>query len=146
MLDIEQDTDITDKDSASWEAICSFAEGGDGPDPNSLKLGMTVSADDPWNIRCVEIICNQLTAMITNMEASASDMQDITEGYWKDMIAEKLRRLRVMWRAARRLPGERDEEWEDRMRQKKDEEMASSRRLARRRHVRFCMSKRATHS
>lgn len=70
-LKIKKDYEIGDKDSAPWDAIVAFAEGGDGPDPDSLTFAMTVSVDDPWNIRCVEILSKKLREKAKGMEGSA---------------------------------------------------------------------------
>lgn len=110
---------------------------------------MTVSVDDPWNIKCVNILLIKLDKLIKDMGPTLKDKLDgQSEAYWRDMIVAKFQRLRTTWRSTRMRSDETDEQWEERMGTKKVEDLRKARQLSRRRTVRIhvCVSDPRTYS
>src|SRR5262245_23771102 len=110
---------------------------------------MQVAVDDPWNIRCVDILFNKLREIIKGTGNPSDNTWDSqTEAYWRDMIVQKFQRLRAQWRRAQFFQGETEEEWEERMEKEKKEAAAKARRLSRRRMVKFhkCVTRRMTNT
>jgi hypothetical protein len=133
-----QDDDIDQKESAPLEVIFQYNQGGDGPNPDSLMFAMTESVDEPWNIKCVDILFNKLRDMVKAMGDSFENvLEGQTEEYWKDLLVAKFQRLRVIWRKSQMRPGETEEQWEARIEKERVEAEKKARQLSRRLTVRF---------
>ena len=93
--------------------------------------------DEPWNIKCVDILLDKLRETVKAMEEPFKDILDgQTEAYWRDLVLQKSLRLRRVWRQSRRRPGESEREWEERMAERRADADKKARQLSRRLLVR----------
>jgi hypothetical protein len=140
-LGIEQDSDITTKDSADLavvEAYNNLIDGADEPDVSALKLDMLGNTYSLWNKRIVELLVQKF------------DVEDENENEWglpsrlnfyiQDIIKKQLRRFRMLWRCGQCQLKENGEmetenEWEERQWERQLERLKDARHLTRHQNV-----------
>jgi hypothetical protein len=138
-FDILQDSDIITKQSASITAVQAYndEEGGDGPDPENLSFEMTGAKDSAWNQRVVAILLEKFREAEKEEGSSLPGRSDI---YVKDLIQERFKRIRGVWRKSQRCMKasgelESEGEWEGRVVTEQMEQLKKARHLTRRRAV-----------
>lgn len=110
---------------------------GDGPDPENLCFEMTGPKDSAWNQRVVDLLLKKFREVEKEEDWSIPDRSDV---YVKNLIQEKFKRIRTIWRKAQLRTKESgeledEEEWERRASSEQMEQLKKARHLTRRRAV-----------
>jgi len=114
--------------------VVAYSEGGDGPDPSSLMFGMSLSVDEPWNIKCIDILLEKLHTIDQRFRTVVDRQSD---AYWRDLISKRFNRLRTEWRKSQMIEGETEKDWNERMEKMTLAELKQKRQRARRLAVRL---------
>jgi hypothetical protein len=136
-LEINQDDDIVNHHAADPDKVQGHNQGwGPGPDDNDIRFDMNGGLKSEWNNAVFRLLLNR------SLELKKDDnLPERSEAYIKDLIEERFKRLRILWKACQPRatdsgkPETRDE-LEDRINHKKDAELKNARHATRRRNVR----------
>ncbi|KAF8579237.1 hypothetical protein K439DRAFT_1359979, partial [Ramaria rubella] len=99
MLNMEQDDNIVMHENALKEDIDQYHQGlGNGSDPEELWLDMKGEVNSSWNSKVFQILCNKL-----KMKMEDYNLPERSDGYLEELIRDKFKCLRVLWRAIQKL-------------------------------------------
>ncbi|KAF8583153.1 hypothetical protein K439DRAFT_1283732, partial [Ramaria rubella] len=98
MLNMKQDDDIVLHENALKEDINRHQGLGNGPDPEELRLDMKGEVNSGWNSKAFQILCDKL-----KMKMEDCILPERSDGYLEELIRDKFKRLRVLWRAIQKL-------------------------------------------
>jgi hypothetical protein len=137
---ISVDAEAIQLSTADIGSVMAYNESGleeDGPNFDDLQIDMLGSIDAVWNKRVIVVILDKVRELEGGEDWFLPYRSD---DYIKDMIKDKVERIRGEWRAVQPLvmPNgdvETDEQWETRIIEQDQEALKSKRHLTRRRNV-----------
>jgi hypothetical protein len=143
VFDVALDEDFAAHEPPSHEEILSFKRGGEGPNPDDLRVDMRGTVSSKWNEAVVDILLEKLFQR--KVDPESGDMPDRSDTYFEDLILAKFVRVRSIWRNAQPQLNEEGElesidEVERRMIMTKEEHDRAGRAYTRRKTVGACGS------
>lgn len=133
---MKNDADYAYYEGATAEEINSWvANQGPGPSEENLKLDMEGGVGSEWNAEVMHILMDKLRKYcLANKVLKKNPRED---GYMRDLLEEKFKRIRKQWQAGQLKAGETADALEDRLRQKSDSKLKEARQNGRRSSVSF---------
>ncbi|KAF9491427.1 hypothetical protein BDN71DRAFT_1510420 [Pleurotus eryngii] len=130
-LKVKNDADYAYYEGATAEEINSWvANQGPGPSEENLKLDMEGGVGSEWNAEVMHILMDKLRKYcLANKVLKKNPRED---GYMRDLLEEKFKRIRKQWQAGQLKAGETANALEDRLRQKSDSKLKEARQNGRR--------------
>ncbi|KAF8573181.1 hypothetical protein K439DRAFT_1376215 [Ramaria rubella] len=94
-LNITQDDDIVQHKIVPPQAVRQYEKDSEnGPDLNNLHLDMKGNLTSEWNVNTISLLTEMLKVRRQEFE-----MLERLQEYMEDLIQEKMKRLRVCWKA-----------------------------------------------
>jgi hypothetical protein len=142
VFDVAHDEDFAAHEPPSQGEILSFKRGGEGPNPDDLRVDMKGAVSSKWNEAVVDILLGKLFQRKVDPEIWG-DMPERSDAYFEDLILAKFVRVRSIWRNAQPHLNEEGElesidEVERRMITTKEERDRTGRAYTRRKTVGGC--------